>query len=77
MKNSQVLAIHNFQILFDILKEIKSILNFKIKQIDDKELINRDNVDNLVIISGKKGFNSCNQLTIDNYPINIKVKKFL
>ena len=54
MKNSQVLAIHNFQI-FDILKEIKSILNFKIKQIDDTELINRNKVDNLVIISGKKG----------------------
>ena len=71
MKNSQVLAIHNFQILFDILKEIKSILNFKIKQIDDTELINRNKVDNLVIISGKKGFNSYNQLTIDNYPINI------
>ena len=71
MKNSQVLAVHNFQILFDILQEIKSILNFKIKQIDDTELIESTRVDNLVIISSKKGIKTYNQLTIDNYPINI------
>ena len=72
MKNSQFLAIHSFPILFAILKEIQSILNFKIKQIDEHELIDNSSLDNLVIVSGKKGFKSKNQLTIDNYPINIQ-----
>ena len=72
MKNSQILAIHSFPILFAILKEIKSILNFKIKQIDDHELINSSALDNLVIVSGKKGFKSQNLVAIDNYPINIQ-----
>ena len=72
MKNSQILAIHSFPILFAILKEIKSILNFKIKQIDDHELINSSALDNLVIVSGKKSFKSQNLVAIDNYPINIQ-----
>ena len=72
MKNSQVLVIHSFPILFAILKEIKSILNFKIKQIEDHELINSSALDNLVIVSGKKGFKSQNLVAIDNYPINIQ-----
>ena len=72
MKNSQVLAIHSFPTLFNILNEIKDILNFKIKKLDIYELSDISNVDNLIIISGKKGFKSNNQVKIDNYPINIQ-----
>ena len=72
MKNSQILVIHGFPILFDILKENKSILNFNIKKVDDNELNNSSNLNNTVVISGKKSFKSYNQLIIENYPINIQ-----
>ena len=54
MKNSHILVIHRFPVLFDILKENKSILNFNIKKVDDNELNNSSNLNNFVIISGKK-----------------------
>ena len=54
MKNSQLLAIHSFPTLFNILNEIKDILNFKIKKLDNHELSDISNLDNLIIISGKK-----------------------
>ena len=57
MKNSQILVIHGFPVLFDILKENKSILNFNIKKVDDNELNNSSNLNNFVIISGKKALN--------------------
>ena len=72
MKNSHILVIHGFPVLFDILKENKSILNFNIKKVDDNELNNSSNLNNFVIISGKKSFKSYNQLIIENYPINIQ-----
>ena len=34
MKEEQTLVIHKFEALFNILHEVKSVLNFKIKQIN-------------------------------------------
>ncbi len=71
MNNNQILIIHKFQTLFDILSEIKSNLNFNFL------LLNYDNFEktlekkNFLVISGDKKFSSENQIQINSYPINI------
>ena len=69
---NQTLIIYKFPILFEILDEIKTNLNFKIEYHDaarfKKNLDNR----NLVIISGDDKKNIQNQVKIDDFPIDIQ-----
>ena len=72
MSLDQSLIIYRFPILFKILNEIKSNLNFNIEYFDDdqfkKNLSNR----NLVVISGDNKKNIQNQLKIEEFPIDIQ-----
>ena len=54
MINSHILIIHKFPILFSILNEIKSILNFDIEILNDNKIDVNSIERNIVIISGKK-----------------------
>ena len=66
----QTLIIHNFKVLFNILNEIKYLLNFNLKSLNAKEMEGILNDSNNLIISGEKNFNLENQLIL-NYPINV------
>ena len=71
MTINQSLIIHKLPILFSILNEIKSNLNFKIEYLNDEEITNISKK-NVVVISGDKKSNLQNQVKIEEYPINIQ-----
>ena len=54
MSSNQFLIIYKFPVLFNILNEIKYILNFKIEYFDSDQFKNNLNKGNSLIISGKK-----------------------
>ena len=71
--NNQTLVIYDFDIMYDILKEIESHLNFKLIKISknnlkDFKLINNKN---FLIISQKNIKDQSNQIIIDKLPIEI------
>ena len=68
----QSVIIHKFPVLFSILNEIKSSLNFDVKNINSDDLIKIQNKKNIVIVSGDKKNFFKNQIIIDDYPINIQ-----
>ncbi len=72
MSLNQSLIIHKFPILFKILNEIKSNLNFKIEYFDDDQFEKNLNNRNLVVISGDNKKKIQNQLKIEKYPIDIQ-----
>ncbi len=71
MLDQQTLIIHKFDVLFNILIELKNYLNFKLK------LVNTDKIEqiqidkNCLIISGEKRFKLNNQINIKEYPVDI------
>ena len=68
--NNQTLVIYDFKILYEILSEIESHLNFSlinIKKITDLDLNNKENC---LFISNKKK-NVEDQILINKYPIDI------
>tara|TARA_B100002051_G_C16571066_1_gene552584 strand:- start:127 stop:690 length:564 start_codon:yes stop_codon:yes gene_type:complete len=71
--NNQNLIICDFQILYEILSEIKEILNFKLLNTDKKKFsqINLKKLDNYLVISNKKISNLDHQIILDNYPIEL------
>ena len=71
--NNHTLVIYDFDIMFEILKEIESQLNFKLikvtkNNLKDFELITEKNY---IIISSKKIKDQENQIIIDKLPIEI------
>ena len=72
MINSQLLIIHKKPVLFNILNEIKSNLNFKIILVDDDNIDIKSKLENSVIISDSEKLYSKGLLKIKNYPINIQ-----
>ncbi len=72
MINSHSLIIHKKPILFNILNEIKSNLNFKIILVDDDNIDVLNKLENFVIISDSEKLHSRGLLKIKNYPINIQ-----
>ena len=56
MTNSYILIIHKLPILFNILNEIKSILNFDIEKLNDDKINDKFFKKNLVIISKENNF---------------------
>ena len=71
MTNSYILIIHKIPILFNILNEIKSILNFEIKKVDDEKINDKLFKKNLVIISKENKYYTQNQIKIKDFPINL------
>ena len=71
MNNNQILIIHKFQTLFEILSEIKNNLNFNLLSVNDENIGKISEEKNFLIISKDKKFNLENQVEIKNYPINI------
>ncbi len=72
MSVNQSLIIYKFPILFNILNEIRSKLNFKIIYYDNKDFNNFLDTTNAVVISGEKKNVVKNQIKISEYPINIQ-----
>ncbi len=72
--NNQILVIYDFDIIYDIFKEIEDYLNFKIIKINKNKIDdqNINNQDNSLIISKKKINKIENQIVIDKFPLEIK-----
>ena len=68
MSEQQTLIIYKFNALFNILHEVKDLLNFKIKSVNslDNEILNDKNY---LIISKDKNFKIENQIYIEEYPL--------
>ena len=71
MLNKQTLIIHKFDALFNILSELKSNLNFKLKLVNTNKIDEIQNDKNYLIISGEKNSKFNNLINIKEYPINI------
>ena len=71
--NNQILIIYDFPILFDILNEIKTNLNFKLLNISKSEFSKTqfNKFENFLIISKKKILKLENQIFIESFPIKI------
>ena len=71
--NNQTLVIYEFNILYEILKELENYLNFTLVTCKNNEIskINKKEI-NYLIISKKKLSKFENQIIIDKFPINIK-----
>ena len=71
--NNQTLVIYDFDILYQILKEIDNYLNFKLINVDKNKLDQRNlfNMDNFLIVSNKKIKDVDNDIVIDQLPIEL------
>tara|TARA_B100000575_G_scaffold286436_1_gene283213 strand:- start:894 stop:1496 length:603 start_codon:yes stop_codon:yes gene_type:complete len=71
--SKQNLIIYKFTLLYHILEEISSDLNFKISFADNKNSLNDKvkNYNNYLVISDKKYTDIGNQFILDKIPINI------
>ena len=67
--DKQTLVIYDHPFLYDILYELRHLLNFQIKLETDLEFSKIINDNHLVI--SKKNLSTINQLKIDEFPIEI------
>ena len=71
MSEQQILIIHKFEILFNILKELNNFFNFELISTNtlkiEEIIINK----NFLIISGEKSARFTNQIIIKEYPVEI------
>lgn len=72
MNINQSLIIYKFPVLFNILNEIKSNLNFNIEHFNNPKFDKSSNEVNSVVISREKKIRFENQIIINHYPINIQ-----
>ena len=68
---NQTLIIHKFKVLFNILFEVKNLVNFRIRFVNSDKIDIPDKDSNFLIISGHKRIKLNNQIYIDEYPINL------
>ena len=71
MLDQQTLIIHKFDTLFNILLELKSNLNFKLKLVNTDKIDQIKNDKSYLIISGEKNSKLNNLINIKEYPIDI------
>ena len=71
MLDQQTLIIHKFDVLFNILIELKNSINFKLKLINTNKIEEIKINTNCLIISGEKNAKLNNQISIEDYPIDI------
>ena len=69
--NNQNLVIYDFKILYEILREINNYINFKLISVDKVSDLNLIDQNDYLLISNKKIKNVENQLTLNNFPIDI------
>ena len=75
--NNQTLVIYDFKILYEILAELESDINFSLLNIKKLSDLNFKALDNYLIISVKK-LDMKNQILIDQFPIEInKLVEFI
>ena len=68
--NNQTLVIYDFKVLFEILTELESHINFSLLNIKKITDLNFKTLENYIVISVKKQ-NIENQILIDEFPIHI------
>ncbi len=70
---NQNLIIYKFTVLYHILEELSSELNFNIIFVDSEDSLSSKlvNLNNYLILSNKRYLNFDNQFVLDNKPINI------
>ena len=71
--STQNLIVYKFTLLYHILEELASDLNFNVTFADSQNLLNNQvkNLNNYLIISNKEYSNIDNQFILDSVPINI------
>ena len=71
--NNQNLIIYDFQIIYKILHEIQNKLNFKITNVNKKDLKNLSNItgSNYILLTRRRISNYNNQIVLDKLPIKI------
>ena len=69
--NNQNLVIYDFKILYEILSEINNYINFKLISVDKVSDLNLKDQNDYLLISNKKIKNVENQITLNNFPIDI------
>ena len=69
--NNQNLVIYDLKILYEILHEINNIMNFKLISVDKISDLNLRDQNDYLLISNKKIKNIENQITLNNFPIDI------
>ena len=69
--NNQNLVIYDFKILYEILREINNYINFKLISVDKASDLNLKDQNDYLLISNKKIKNVENQITLNNFPIDI------
>ena len=68
--NNQTLVIYDFKVLFEILTELESHINFSLLYVKKITDLNFKTLENYIVISVKKQ-NIENQILIDEFPIHI------
>ena len=71
MNDQQVLIIHKFDTLFNILVESERYFNFKLKSINTDKINIKLSEKNYLVISSHRKLNLTNQININEYPIDI------
>ena len=71
MIDQQTLIVHKFDTLFNILYEVRSLLNFKLKLVNTDQIDKSLNTKYFLIISGSKSLKFDNQVNIKDYPIDL------
>ena len=69
--NNENLVIYDFRILYEILSEINNYINFKLISVDKISDLNLKDQNDYLLISNKKIKNVENQITLNNFPIDI------
>ena len=69
--NNENLVIYDFKILYEILREINNYINFKLISVDKVSDLNLKDQNDYLLISNKKIKNVENQITLNNFPIDI------
>ena len=69
--NNENLVIYDFKILYEILREINNYINFKLINVDKISDLNLKDQNDYLLISNKKIKNVENQITLNNFPIDI------
>ena len=71
MLDQQILIIHKFNTLFNILEELRKYFNFKLKSINTDKIDDLPNELNYLIISSNHKLDLNNQIKIKEFPIDI------
>jgi len=71
--DSKTLIIYNYQTLYEILKEVKEYLNFKILKVDKKDFKNLefDKFEDYIILSTENSLKIKNCVVLENLPLKL------